>query len=306
MTCLLEVAIGEDVGASQMHEVCPLGILLGQCRHIVVSTGAERASTECESIVLVGNCIKEPFNVLVAGYDAGQTQNLQWRVVGMHTHIHVPLVADRHNGFEEILHVLAKLVSRNVFIKVEQGTEYLYGFLVVFLDVAVHKALCLDDNVLHQTMFVLQGEHLLHVLYLSKRFGCIIGFGTISFENVAVEVSKLCMVEVKAGCAVAIRVLQVGTRPVEDGHEVITYGMNTAFAQIGQRNLVLLYQLVAVRTAIFNALANREAFHHTPAKSETLDVGSKLCYLLHSPYLTVRNIVKSCYNTFYANLAQHI
>ena len=53
------------------------------------------------------HCIEKPFYVLVRVYDAWQTEHRDWRIVGMYTHVDASLLAYRHDGLEEILHVFA-------------------------------------------------------------------------------------------------------------------------------------------------------------------------------------------------------
>ena len=171
--------------------------------------------------MLVGNGVEEPLNVVVAGYDARQTEHLEGWVVGMDTHIHVALFANGHDGLKEILHVGAQLVAVDALIEGKQLTEQLHGMLVVLLEVAAHEALCLDDNVLHQGV-VLLGCHgasqLLHLLddVAAVRLSvgsqhlktCPVVLGALAFQNVDVEISKLWDAEIQVAAAVGIVVKQ--------------------------------------------------------------------------------------------------
>ena len=67
----------------------------------VTPHGREAARTEGEAVVLVGHCIEEPLDVLVRTDDAGQAKDGIGRIVGMHAHIDVPFVADRHHGVKK-------------------------------------------------------------------------------------------------------------------------------------------------------------------------------------------------------------
>ena len=67
--------------------------------------------------MLVGHGIEEPLDVLLGADDARQAENLDRRVVGVYAHVHVALVARGHDGFEEILHVLAQLLLVYAFIE---------------------------------------------------------------------------------------------------------------------------------------------------------------------------------------------
>ena len=66
--------------------------------------------------MLVGYGIEEPFDIFLARHDTWQTQDLERWVVGMHTHIHIALVAYGHDSFEEVFHISPQLVAADTFI----------------------------------------------------------------------------------------------------------------------------------------------------------------------------------------------
>ena len=99
---------------------------------------------------------EQPFDVVGAGDDTWQAEDLEWWIVGMNTHIHIAFVTDRHDRVEEILHVGAQLLAVDALIFLQQLTEKAERMLVAFLEVAGNKALCLDDDVLHELMILLR------------------------------------------------------------------------------------------------------------------------------------------------------
>ena len=133
---LSKVAIGEDVARTQVNEVCARGKLLSQLNHIVISACRERTSTEGESVMLVGHSIQEPLDILLGTYDTWQAQNLDRGIVGVHTHVHVALLANRHDSLEEVLHVGTQLSLVDAFIQIEELAELLYRSLVVLAEVS--------------------------------------------------------------------------------------------------------------------------------------------------------------------------
>ena len=51
--------------------------------------------------MLVRHSIKEPLDILLGTYDAWQAENLDRGIVGVNTHVHVALLANRHDSLEE-------------------------------------------------------------------------------------------------------------------------------------------------------------------------------------------------------------
>ena len=77
--------------------------------------------------MLIGYGIEEPLDVLLRANNARKSQNLDRGIIGMYAHIHVALFACRHDGFEEVFHVLAQLFLVDAFVEVEEFAEFLYA-----------------------------------------------------------------------------------------------------------------------------------------------------------------------------------
>ena len=82
--------------------------------------------------------------------------------------------------------------------------------------------------------------------------------GTLALQDIDVEVSKLGIVEVEVGSTVGIVVEQIGTGPVEHGHEVIADAVDAFCRKVAQRLLIDLDLVVTVRTAVFDGLYDGE------------------------------------------------
>ena len=85
--------------------------------------------------MLVGNSIQEPLDILLGTNDTWQAQNLDRGIVGVNTHVHVALLANRHDSLEEVLHVGTQLSLVDALIQVEELAELLYRSLVVLAEV---------------------------------------------------------------------------------------------------------------------------------------------------------------------------
>ena len=204
-------------------------------------SGTQRTGAERQPVVRIVHSVQEPSDVLVARHDARQPQYLQGWIVGMHTHIHPILLTHRHDSREEITHVLAQGITVYTFIQAEQLAEDFHRLLVVFLDISVHEPLCLDNDVFHQLMVVLRCHHGLFPFHLFHDVRPVVGLCPFTFQDAAIEISEVGTVEIERRRAVRVRVLQVGTRPVEHGHEIVAYRLDACLTQIGQTHDIILY-----------------------------------------------------------------
>ena len=126
---------------------------------------------------------------------------------------------------------------------------------------------------------------------------------TWALEDIDVEVSKLGIVEVEVGSTVGIVMKQVGTGPVQDGHEVVADAVDALCCQVTQTLLVNLYLVVAVRTAIFDSLYDGQRFYHAPAHAVAFNIFTQVANLLAGPHLTEGDIMQGSNNALYSDLS---
>ena len=109
--------------------------------------------------------------------------------------------------------------------------------------------------------------------------------GTLAFEDVDVKVSKLGIVEVEVRSAVGIVVRQIGTCPVEHGHEVVADAVDAFCREVAERLLVDLDLVVAVCSAILDGLYDGQRLNDAPSHAITLNVLAQVADLLTGPDL---------------------
>ncbi len=234
----------------------------------------------------------------------------------MDAHVHVTLVANRHDGFEEILHVGAELRLVDALVEGEELAELLHGSLVVLGEIAADETLRLDDDVLHK-LVVFLGRHghcqcirlFQHVAPLANAGGKLevrpLLACFLALEDVDVEIGKLGIVEKEVVGSVGVLVHQVGACPVEHGHEVVADGVYSFCRKVAQAFLIDLYLMVAVGAAIFYRLQNRQAFNHAPTHAVALDICSQVVDFLARPHFAKGHVVKCGDNSLNANLSEH-
>ena len=97
---------------------------------------------------------------------------------------------------------------------------------------------------------------------------------------------------------------QIGTGPVQYGHEVVADAVDALCREIAQRLLIDLYLCVAVGTAILDGFHHRQRFYHTPAHAVRLNVLSQVTDFLTRPHLTEGHVVQGGNDTLHTNLSQ--
>ena len=185
----------------------------------------------------------------------------------MHAHVHIVLLAGRHNGFEEIFHVFAQLFLVYSLIEVEELAEFLDGCLVFLAEVAADEALGLDDDILYQLVVLLRRHGLGQLVAFGQHVAALtpalweLELGpllarALALENIDVEVGKLGVVEIEVSGAVGIVVEQVGTGPVEYGHKVVADAVDTLGSEVAEALLIHLDLVVTIGTAVLDCLNN--------------------------------------------------
>ena len=265
--------------------------------------------------MLVGHSIEEPLDILLCTYDTRQTENLDGGIVGVNTHVHIALLARGHDSLEEVLHVGAQLSLVDAFIQIEELAELLHGSLVVLAEIAAHKALRLDDDILHQFVVLLRSHGLSQFVAFGNHATAfaptlweleLLPFlaSTWALQNIDVEISKFGIVEVEVRGTVGVVVEQVSARPVQNGHEVVADAMDALCRQVAQTLLIHLNLVVAVRTAILDGLNDWQRLYHAPAHAVALDIRLQIVNLLTCPNLTKGHIVQCGDDTFDTDLSQ--
>src|SRR5574344_1582306 len=149
-----------------MHEVCSVCKLVCHHHTVVMLTSRKRTGTERKTIVLVWYGIEHPLNIFSFSNDSWKSEDRVRRIVRMHTHVYVVLIADRHDSLKPVFHVLLKMLLVNAIVKLQQVTELLNRSLVTLFEVTRDKALRLYDDVLNELMVLLWSGGRLHLVCL--------------------------------------------------------------------------------------------------------------------------------------------
>ena len=223
----------------------------------------------------------------------------------MHAHPHVPLPADRHDGFEEVAEILAELVAGDALVRLHQGAESGHGRAFAVAERAVDEALRLDDEGVDQLLLLRVGDRAVQRLDLLQHVLREILLRAFALEDLDVEIGEADPVEIQRRGPVGHGVLQVGARPVDHGHEVVADRMDAAAAQVLQALLVGLDQRVAAGTGVLDLLAHGQALDDRPAQAGRGDVVLQGADVRFGPQFARGVLVQGGHDPFHADLAQH-
>ena len=92
----------------------------------------------------------------------------------------------------------------------------------------------------------------------------------ISFQNVDVEGSKSWIVKAHAGATMRQAPGQIGSCPIQNGHEIVAGRLNataSGISQVLQTDLVIGNVFAPVALLFLDIFGNRQAFHHLPCQA---------------------------------------
>ena len=139
--------------------------------------------------------------------------------------------------------------------------------------VALFRTRQTGDDVAGQTRFVFIAHVGEAFICLSNLFGGVVRFRARTLEDMQLKGGKLNLVKTQRFGAVRQNVFQVGTGPVENRHEVVAHGTNTALSQVTQALLVVGDPLQIVAGTGFNVFVDRHAFDDRPDQARLLNNG---------------------------------
>ena len=96
----------------------------------------------------------------------------------------------------------------------------------------------------------------------------------------------------QGGGAVLQRVEQIGSCPVKDRHEIVSYDFDAELCQIAKRGLIVFNIPVAGGETDFDIVMDIDAFHHVHVEAGALNTASDGFYFLRFPYLTCLFVVE--------------
>ena len=120
----------------------------------------------------------------------------------------------------------------------------------------------------------------------------VVAVGTRAFQHTHFKGSKGFFFKTECFGAVGQGVGEVGARPVQYGHEIVTHGLDATSPEVAQRLGVIGVVLAVVAAAFFDVFVYRDTFHHTPAQSSGFDDGFAFFNFFYRPHGAVGQVVE--------------
>ena len=223
-----EVAVREVLHIADVRERNAVAVPAHDGGDVVCGIGVERAGAERQAVVGIVHHLEEAVDALRADQQARQAEDVPGGIVHVNGHFDIALMADGHELFEEVLEVFPELLLGDGLILFKQLIE-----------------LC-------------------HALGLPAREGHMVLFGEthdVVRHLLRVVLDHVLLVEKRRG-AVTHGVEHVGTRPVEDGHEVIADDLHTEGGEIADGLDIVVDVLIPGGQADLDVIVDVDGFDH--------------------------------------------
>ena len=255
---LREVAVGEVLDVADVGERDAVAVLVDDVGHVVVGVGVQAARAQGQAVVGVVHHGQEAVDVLGAGQQAGQAEDIPWGIVHVDGHLDVALMAHRHQGLQEVLQVLPQLFLGDGGVGLEQLVQ------------------------LGHALRLPAGEG--HVVLLGEAHD-VLGHGlVVALDHV--------LLVVQGGGAVPHRVEQIGAGPVEDGHEVVADDLHAELGQVADGLDVVGDVLIAGRQADLDVVVDVDRLDHVHVEAVRLELFLDLGDLIDLPDLAGHLVVQ--------------
>lgn len=124
-----------------------------------------------------------------------------------------------------------------------------------------------SDDIAGQLVDIRRAHRLKVNVRLLLFFSAIVSFGARAFKDVQFKSGESNLVKTQRFGAISQLIFQIGTRPVQNRHEVIAHGINTAGRQIADALLIVGNPLLILPAVSFDILVHRDTLNNRPAQA---------------------------------------
>src|SRR5690606_5440414 len=192
----------------------------------------------------------------------------------------------------------------NTLVSVDITEEYLFVVGCRTVNHSVYKALRYYDYVVGTSLGYLLAHVFVNLPGLCNNLGRIIILCTRPLQHKGIEGNEGWEVEIHNLYSRFQFIVQICPHPVEYGHKVVHYYVNTTAPKVAERFLVVCYQTGIVVRVYLDTFRYRQTFHNAPAHTMSLNLVLYLHDLVNSPHLSIWNMVQSRHNTFNTYLTE--
>ena len=261
-----EVAVLKMLYVADVGKGDAVAMLTHDGRHVIVGIRAQATRAEGQAVAGVIHHFEESVDGGLVHQQTGQAENIPRRIVHVDGHFDVALLAGGHDGLQKVFQVRPQLFVVDAFVRTEQLVQ------------------------------------LGHALGLPAREGHMVLFGEVQNvlgHGVVIVLDHILLVE-QGGGAVAYGVEQIGTSPVEDGHEVVADHLNSEFGQVADALLVVLDVCISGRQTDLDVVMDVDRFHHIHVEAVLVQLTLDFCNLMLLPDLTGHFVVECPHDSRHA------
>ena len=175
----------------------------------------------------------------------------------MYRQTHAGFFRNRNDSAQEIRHVFTQLLLINIAVFRQTRAELVQR-------VPLFRTRQASNDIAGQLLNVRFTGGIEPFKGLLLLFSGVIRFGARAFQNVQLKRRKGNLVETQRFRAVRHLIFQVGTRPVQNRHEVIADRINAAGRQVANALLIVCNPGPVFPGMGFDIFVNRNAFYHRP------------------------------------------
>ena len=254
-----EVTVLEVLDVTDVSESDAVNMLADDGGNVVVGIGVQGAGAQSQAVVGMVDHLQEALDVLAVDQQAGQAEDIPGGIVHVDGHLDVALLTGGHNGLQEVLQVGPQLLVVHIGVVLEQLVQ------------------------LGHTLGLPAGEG--HVVLLGE-VQDVLGHGVVVVLDHALLIEQ-------GGGAVADLVEQVGTGPVEDGHEVVADDLDAELGQVADALLVVLDQSVAGGLADLDVIMDVDGLDDVAVEAVSVQLVHDLLDFFLGPNFTGHLVMQS-------------
>src|SRR6202034_3724345 len=120
--------------------------------------------------------------------------------------------------------------------------------------------------------------------------------GVVTPEDEKIISREIDRVEAQSRSAIRKRPVEVGPRPVGDGHEIVAEGFYPRARRVADRLLVIIDLGAIVAAARFDLLADPDALDDRPYEASRFDLGTALRDFVCAPDLALAHVMQGAHD----------
>ena len=194
--------------------------------HVIFETSGETSGTEVDAVGCIVNGSQQAVDVCTVAENAGQSEDGVGGIVGVDVEGASGFEGDRSYFGEEVSEVVFEHFAGQSLVFCEHGFD--------LIESDTFEAGEVINDVGGEGFAFIFGHIVIKDFGFGDFFCGIIFFCTFAFKDEEFKGGELSLIEIQCFRTVGEFVTQIGTNPVENGHEVVNNSFYAAFAEVAE------------------------------------------------------------------------